>query len=234
MPHAAARGDCAAPYDPRMPGRSPAKVPPAPIGFTPLPMDFEHPPADPVVEFRRWFDEACMLPMPNPNAMTLATVDASGAPSARIVLLRGIDERGALFFTNRQSRKGTALEAVPRAALLFHWDLLDRQIRIEGRVTHATEAESDGYHAARPRESQIGAWASDQSRPVASRAAFEARIAETEARFAGGPVPRPPHWGGYRVSLDSIEFWQGHPYRLHDRIVYAARAGGWSTTRLFP
>ena len=109
-----------------MPGRSPAKVPPAPIGFTPVPMDFERPPTDPVAEFRRWFDEACRLPMPNPNAMTLATVDADGTPSARIVLLRGIDERGALFFTNRQSRKGTALESVPRAALLFHWDLLDR------------------------------------------------------------------------------------------------------------
>ncbi len=217
-----------------MPGRSPAKVPPAPIGFTPVPMDFERPPTDPVAEFRRWYDEACRLPMPNPNAMTLATVDSDGTPSARIVLLRGIDERGALFFTNRQSRKGTALESVPRAALLFHWDLLDRQIRIEGRVTHATEAESDGYHSSRPRESQIGAWASDQSRPVASRAAFEARIAETNSRFGDGPVPRPPHWGGYRVSLDSIEFWQGHPYRLHDRVVYAARAGGWSVTRLFP
>ena len=224
----------AAPYDCRMPGRSPAKVPPAPIGFTPVPMDFEHPPADPLAEFRRWFDEACRLPMPNPNAMTLATVDAAGAPSARIVLLRGIDERGALFFTNRQSRKGTALESVPRAALLFHWDLLDRQIRIEGRVTHATEAESDGYHAERPRESQVGAWASEQSRPVASRAAFEARIAEMNARFGDGPVPRPPHWGGYRVSLDSIEFWQGHPHRLHDRVVYSSRPGGWSVTRLYP
>ena len=217
-----------------MPGRSPARTPPAPIGFTPVPMDFEHPPTDPVAQFGRWFDEACRLPVPNPNAMTLATIDADGTPSARIVLLRGFDRHGAVFFTNRHSRKGTALEACPRAALLFHWDLLDRQVRIEGSVSRVTEAESDAYHADRPRESQLGAWASEQSRPVASRGAFEARIHEMDRRFAGGPVPRPPHWGGYRVAIGSIEFWQGHPYRLHDRVVYAPNAGGWSVTRRFP
>jgi len=205
-------------------------------GHGPAPsIDFDHPPADPLPVFERWFAEAQSLPTPNPNAMTLATVDADGAPSARIVLLRGISPDGARFFTNRNSRKGKALAANARAALLFHWDLLDRQVRIEGRVSLATDAESDEYFAHRPVDSRVNAWASDQSEPVDSRAELERRAAELTARFANAEVPRPPHWGGYRVSLDRIEFWQGDKYRLHDRIVYTRQAeGGYGVVRLCP
>jgi pyridoxamine 5'-phosphate oxidase len=167
--------------------------------------------------------------------MTLATVDADGAPSARIVLLRGFSREGARFFTNRNSRKGRALAANARAALLFHWDLLDRQVRIEGRVSLATDAESDEYFSQRPVDSRVNAWASDQSEPVANRAELERRAAELTARFANRDVPRPPHWGGYRVSLERIEFWQGDKYRLHDRILYARQAdGSYVVTRLCP
>ena len=205
-------------------------------GHGPTPsIDFDSPPADPVPLFEQWFAEAQRLPTPNPNAMTLATVDADGAPSARIVLLRGFSREGARFFTNRNSRKGRALESNARAALLFHWDLLDRQIRIEGRVSRASDAESDEYFAQRPVDSRVNAWASDQSEPVANRAELERRAAELTARFADRDVPRPPHWGGYRVSLDRIEFWQGDKYRLHDRIVYTRQADGtYTATRLCP
>jgi pyridoxamine 5'-phosphate oxidase len=205
-------------------------------GHGPAPsIDFDHPPADPLPVFERWFADAQSLPTPNPNAMTLATVDADGAPSARIVLLRGISPEGARFFTNRNSRKGKALAANARAALLFHWDLLDRQVRIEGRVSLATDAESDEYFAHRPVDSRVNAWASDQSEPVESRAELERRAAELTARFANAEVPRPPHWGGYRVSLDRIEFWQGDKYRLHDRIVYTRQADlSYAATRLCP
>ncbi|MEY3026821.1 MAG: hypothetical protein RL136_221 [Planctomycetota bacterium] len=196
-------------------------------GHGPKPsVDFDHPPADPVPVFEQWFEEAQRLPTPNPNAMTLATVDADGAPSARIVLLRGFSRDGARFFSNRNSRKGRALAAHGRAALLFHWDLLDRQVRIEGRVTLATDAESDEYFAQRPVDSRVNAWASDQSEPVASREELERRAAELTRRFEGREVTRPPHWGGYRVSLDRIEFWQGDKYRLHDRIEYTRQADG--------
>ena len=205
-------------------------------GHGPTPaIDFDRPPSDPVPVFEQWFAEAQRLPTPNPNAMTLATIDADGAPSARIVLLRGFSREGARFFTNRNSRKGRALAANARAALLFHWDLLDRQVRIEGRVSLASDAESDEYFAQRPVDSRVNAWASDQSEPVASRAELERRAAELTARFAGGDVPRPPHWGGYRVSLDRVEFWQGDKYRLHDRIMYTRRAdGSYAVTRLCP
>ena len=205
-------------------------------GHGPTPsIDFDSPPADPVPVFEHWFAEAQKLAIPNPNAMTLATVDADGAPSARIVLLRGFSREGARFFTNRNSRKGRALAAHARAALLFHWDLLDRQVRIEGRVSLATDAESDEYFSQRPVDSRVNAWASDQSEPVANRAELERRAAELTARFANRDVPRPPHWGGYRVSLDRIEFWQGDKYRLHDRIVYARQAdGSYVVTRLCP
>ncbi|MEY3144129.1 MAG: pyridoxamine 5-phosphate oxidase [Planctomycetota bacterium] len=205
-------------------------------GHGPTPsIDFDAPPADPVAVFEQWFAEAQKLPTPNPNAMTLATIDADGAPSARIVLLRGFSREGARFFTNRNSRKGRALAANARAALLFHWDLLDRQVRIEGRVSLASDAESDEYFAQRPVDSRVNAWASDQSEPVANRAELERRAAELTARFASGDVPRPPHWGGYRVSLDKIEFWQGDKYRLHDRIVYTRQAdGSYAVTRLCP
>ncbi len=199
-------------------------------------MDFNAPPHDPVPAFLRWLDDARATGLPNPNAMSVATVDPDGRPSSRILLLKGLDERGAVFFTNRQSRKGRALEANPYAALLFHWDVLDRQVRMEGPVQHVSDAESDDYFATRPRPSQIGAWASRQSEPANDRSELERAVAEVEARFAPDkPVPRPPHWGGYRMHLHRMEFWQGHPYRLHDRIVYERdRAGTWRVQRLFP
>jgi pyridoxamine 5'-phosphate oxidase len=203
-------------------------------------MDFEHPPQDPIAQLNVWIEEARAAGLPNPNAMSLATIDADGKLSSRIVLLKAIDPRGAVFFTNQQSRKGLALIAKPQAALLFHWDVLNRQARIEGDVTLVSDAESDAYFATRPRESRIGAWASKQSQPAKNRAELDAAVAEIEKRFAGKDVPRPPHWGGYRVSLNLIEFWEGHPHRLHDRVVYTSKQGkivpgeGWITTRLYP
>jgi len=206
------------------------------LDFVPSPLDFEEPPGDPIEAFERWYADALRLPMPNPNSMALATVDANGMPSVRIVLLRGFDASGAVFFTNRQSRKGEALEHHPRAALLFHWDLLERQVRIEGHVVHTSDAESDEYWASRPRESQLNAWASEQSRPVESRSELERRVREADALFPGLPVPRPPHWGGYRLHIAAIEFWQGDPTRMHDRIRYqrAPGLGGWVVRRLCP
>jgi pyridoxamine 5'-phosphate oxidase len=198
-------------------------------------MDFDHPPAHPLPELQQWLADARTTDLPNPHAMTLATVDPAGIPSTRTVLLKALDERGAVFFTNCDSRKGTALAANPRAALLLHWDALTRQVIIEGVVTEVDGTQSDEYFASRPRASQIGAWASRQSRPVADRAALDAAAAEIERRFEGREIPRPPHWGGYRVSLDRIEFWQGHPFRLHDRVVYLTdEAGGWTVQRLQP
>ena len=214
--------------------RRPTADAPIELPFQPTPLDFDAPPADPVEAFRVWYADALQLPVPNPQAMTLATVDADGQPSARVVLLRGFDARGAVFFTNRLSRKGAALKANPRAALLFHWDLLDRQVRIEGEVSLAGDDESDRYFGQRAVISQIGAWASDQSQPIQDRAALERRFHDMERRFGGAPVPRPPHWGGYRVSLGSIEFWQGERHRLHDRIVYRRMKDGWAVQRLCP
>jgi len=198
------------------------------------PMDFDVPPGDPLSVFRQWLLDAEATGLPNPNAMTVSTIDPDGWPSSRVVLLRRLDARGAVFFTNRHSRKGEALAAHPRAALGFHWDPLDRQVRVEGEVTPASDAESDEYFAQRPRDSQINAWASSQSQPVASRAALRELQAQMATRFEGQPVPRPPHWGGYRVALRRIEFWQGDPHRFHDRIVYVADGDGWRTTRLCP
>lgn len=200
----------------------------------PAPLDFDHPPADPVPLVRRWLVEAEGSGLPNPNAMTVATVDAAGQPSARILLLRGFDDRGAVFFTNRRSRKGRDLAENGRVALLLHWDPLDRQIRMEGSVAPVDDAESDAYFAGRPRESQLNAWASEQSEPVASRAVLLARQQEARDRFEGRPVPRPPHWGGYRVALQRIELWQGDRFRLHDRIVYTRSGPGWQVARLCP
>jgi len=198
-------------------------------------MDFDHPPAEPLGPMRLWLEEARATGLPNPNAMTLATVDPDGSPSARIVLLKGLDDRGAAFYTNYESSKGAAIAAEARVALLFHWDAINRQLRIEGRAAKTSLAESDAYFASRPRGSQIGAWASAQSRPVANRAALEAAVREVEARFAGREVPRPPHWGGYCVSLERVEFWQGEASRVHDRVLYAARpGGGWTVQRLSP
>jgi len=164
----------------------------------------------------------------------LATADASGRPSIRVVLLRTVDARGFVFFTNYESRKARDLTANPRAALCQHWPTLEEQIRVEGRIERVSGAESDAYFAGRPRDSQVGAWASEQSRPLESRAVLEGRIRDVEARFAGEPVASPPFWGGYRVVPETIEFWYGRPGRLHDRLLYTRGASGWSTAWLFP
>ena len=199
-------------------------------------MDFDQPPSDPLPVFSSWFEHATSTSsLPNPNAMTIATVGEDGRPSARIVLLKSFDERGFVFFTNRESRKGGELEAAGRAAIVFHWDHLDQQIRIEGPVERTDDAESDAYYQSRARESRLNAWASDQSRPIESRDALEARRRTVDERFPEGTDPsRPPFWGGYRIIPERIEFWQGHPYRLHDRVVYQKVGGEWETSRLMP
>ncbi|EHP38803.1 pyridoxamine 5'-phosphate oxidase [Cupriavidus basilensis OR16] len=189
---------------------------------------------DPISQFQRWFDEAIHAKLPEPNAMTLATVDADGQPSARIVLLKGMDAQGFTFFTNYESRKGLDLAANPRAALLFHWVQLERQVRVEGRVEKVTDSESDAYYASRPLGSRLGAWASEQSREVADRTVLEQREADFRAKFGDNP-PRPAHWGGYRLVPTRIEYWQGRPSRLHDRIAYRlAPDGSWQIVRLSP
>jgi len=190
--------------------------------------------ADPFVQFAAWFGEAQTTPeIAEPNGMTVATVDADGRPAARIVLLRGWAQRGFVFYTNYGSRKGAALAADPRAALLFWWGVLQRQVRIEGDVTIVSAAESDAYFASRPRGHRLSAWASRQSFPVGGAGELERAMADAEARFPG-EVPRPPFWGGYRVVPDRFEFWHGRPNRLHDRIVYERNDAGWEIVRLSP
>jgi pyridoxamine 5'-phosphate oxidase len=189
--------------------------------------------ADPFTQFQRWFDEALRAELPMANAMTLATASADGAPSARIVLLKDIDRGGFVFYTNYRSRKGRELAANPRAALVFHWNDLEREVRIEGSVEQVTAAESDEYFASRPLPSRHAAIASPQSEVVASRAVLEAEFAAAEAAH-GDAAPRPAHWGGYRVMPASVEFWQGRPSRLHDRLLYTLQDGRWTIRRLAP
>ncbi|MDP9086977.1 MAG: pyridoxamine 5'-phosphate oxidase [Pseudomonadota bacterium] len=189
---------------------------------------------DPFALFDVWFAEAKVSEPNDPNAMALATVDAHGRPSSRMVLLKGHGPDGFVFYTNRESRKAGDMAAAPDVALLFHWKSLRRQIRIEGAIGLATDAESDAYFSSRSRDSQLGAWASDQSRPLADRETFEARFAEMEARFAGGDVARPPHWGGYRVTPSAIEFWQDRAHRLHERRLFTRTASGWDEGLLYP
>lgn len=190
---------------------------------------------DPFAQFARWFADAQAEGVREPNAMVLATADASGSPSARAMLLKEVHDGAFVFYTNYGSRKGTALDANPRAAMVFLWEQLERQVRIEGRVQRNSREDSEKYFHARPRESQIGAWASQQSQIVPSRAELEKRESEIEAKYAGKPVPLPDFWGGYRLIPSLIEFWQGRPGRLHDRIVYEREPdGSWQIRRLQP
>jgi pyridoxamine 5'-phosphate oxidase len=205
-----------------------------------MPRRFDMPPlhrvallADAVDQFTDWFERA-EQEVPLAHAMVLATVDADGAPDARMVLLKGFGQDGFCFFTNLESAKGSQLEAEPRAALVLYWRELDRQVRVRGRVEPLSDADSDGYFATRPHDSQIGAWASPQSEPLPDRAALDARVAEAQERFSGGPVPRPSFWGGYRLRPETIEFWQGQAGRLHDRFVYTREPSGWRIDRLAP
>ena len=190
--------------------------------------------ADPFALFDSWFAEAREAEINDPEAMALATADADGQPSVRMVLLKGHGPAGFVFYTNEQSAKGDQLAANPSAALLFHWKTLRRQVRVEGAVERVTDAEADAYFASRARDSQLGAWASDQSRRLDSRATFENRFEDTKQRFDGQDVPRPPHWGGYRVIPDRIEFWSDRPHRLHERRLFTRYEGGWSEGLLYP
>ncbi len=192
--------------------------------------------SEPMRLFAAWLEDATASEPRDPNAMTLATVDADGMPNARMVLLKGADERGFVFYTNVESQKGQELDSSGKAALVFHWKSLNRQIRVRGTIERVSDAEADAYFASRAKQAQIGAWASQQSRPLESRLAFEKAIAVNAAKYAIGAVPRPPYWTGYRLVPSAIEFWHDRPFRLHDRIVFKRDASDapWSKTRLYP
>jgi len=191
---------------------------------------------DPLTLFAAWLEQASGTEPRDPTAMTLATVDPDGLPNARMVLLKGADARGFVFYTNKDSQKGRELDATPKAALVFHWKSLNKQVRVRGPVEHVSDEEADAYFATRAKQAQIGAWASQQSRPLESRLAFEKAVALYAAKYAIGSVPRPPYWSGYRIVPLSIEFWQDRPFRLHDRIVFKRERpdAPWSKTRLYP
>jgi pyridoxamine 5'-phosphate oxidase len=191
---------------------------------------------EPLRLWQAWFDEAVKSEPRDPNAMSLATVDPDGMPDVRTVLLKGIDERGFVFYTNTESQKGRELAANPKAGLLFYWKSLNRQVRVRGPVERVTQEEADAYFATRPKQAQIGAWASQQSRPLESRLAFEKAVALYAAKYVISTVPRPPHWSGYRIVPISIEFWHDRPFRLHDRVEFRRDAFGapWSKTRMYP
>lgn len=189
---------------------------------------------NPIVQFEYWFDEAVGANLPEPHAFMVSTVNTEGKPSARIVLLRNADENGFTFFTNYNSRKGHDIEAKPYASATFFWQQLQRQVRIEGTIEKVSAQESDEYFASRPRESQIGAWASNQSQVLESREALEQRVASLTKEYEGKDIPRPPHWGGYRIKPTQIEFWQGRASRLHDRFLYTLDNNNWTINRLNP
>jgi pyridoxamine 5'-phosphate oxidase len=192
--------------------------------------------SEPMRLFATWLSDATASEPRDPNAMTLATVDASGMPNARMVLLKGADERGFVFYTNVESQKGQELDSSGKAALVFHWKSLNRQVRVRGTIERVTDAEADTYFASRPKQAQIGAWASQQSRPLESRLAFEKAVALNTAKYAIGAVPRPPDWTGYRLIPRAIEFWHDRPFRLHDRVVFTRETADapWNKTRLYP
>jgi pyridoxamine 5'-phosphate oxidase len=190
---------------------------------------------DPIEQFRKWFEEALAAGLHEPNAMTLATATSNGRPSARVVLLKGFDEGGFVFYTNYEGRKGRELGENPHCALVFYWGELERQVRVEGPAGRVSGEESDAYHRSRPLGSRLGAWVSEQSRPVEDRVVLEERLRGLEDEYEGREVPRPPYWGGYRVEPEEVEFWQGRENRLHDRLLYRRQSDqGWGIERLQP